>query len=75
MGYKNIIHLISDPEGNSFVFPRVLMFPSTSSTSFCFISRLSIAHLHDDVTRALHAGICSQTPGRFKNNGGKRGVQ
>ena len=22
-----------------------------------------IAHLHDDVTQALHAGICSQTPG------------
>ena len=22
-----------------------------------------IAHLHDDVMRALHAGICSQTPG------------
>ena len=27
----NIIHLMSDPEGNSFVFPRVLMFPETKS--------------------------------------------
>ena len=26
-----IIHLMSDPEGNSFVFPRVLMFPETKS--------------------------------------------
>ena len=27
-----IIHLMSDPEGNSFVFPRVLMFPETKWT-------------------------------------------
>ena len=27
----NIIHLMSDPEGNSFVFPRVLMFSETNS--------------------------------------------
>ena len=25
------IHLMSDPKGNSFVFPRVLMFPETKS--------------------------------------------
>ena len=29
LGYT--IHLMSDPEGNSFVFPRVLMFPETKS--------------------------------------------
>ena len=28
---KNIILLMSDPEGNSFVFPEVLMFPKTKS--------------------------------------------
>ena len=27
----NIIHLMYGPEGNSFVFPRVLMFPETKS--------------------------------------------
>ena len=27
----NIMHLMSDPEGNSFVFPRVLMFSETNS--------------------------------------------
>ena len=26
----------------------------------------AIAHLHDDVMRALHSGSCSQTPGKFK---------
>ena len=26
----------------------------------------SIAHLHDDVMRALHSGSCSQTPGKFE---------
>ena len=29
----NIIHLMYGPEGNSFVFPRVLMFPETK----CFV--------------------------------------
>ena len=40
--------------------------------AFSLCPKKRITDLHDDVMRALHAG---QTSGRFKNNGGKRGVQ
>ena len=34
-----------------------------------------IAHLHDEVMHALHSGSCSQTPGKFKNNGATRSIK
>ena len=38
----NIIHLMYGPEGNSFVFQRVLMFPSTSSQLIMLSESLGI---------------------------------
>ena len=47
------------------------MIASCLISSWCRLHTGLIAQIHDDVMCAPNSGCCSQTPGRFKNNGGK----